>query len=507
MLSITAPRHHFPVVSTGVEGLDEILGGGLPAGRLYLLEGSPGSGKTTAALQFLMEGARAGESTLYITLSETSEELTAVARSHGWNLDNIAMFELAQASDALGAGTEQTLLHAWELELPATVQLIIDRVEEIQARRVVFDSLSELRLLAQDSLRYRRQVLALKQYFAERHITTLLVDDMTGSSCGGHDGHLHSISHGVITLERLTLEFGGSRRRMEVRKLRGVNFVAGYHDVVLKPGGMRVFPRLIAADHYKPFVGDPVSSGLPELDALLHGGPRRGTSTLITGPAGCGKTNIALQYVAAACRRGERSAIYEFDERIGTLLQRAAQMGLDLQSSIDSGLLTVRQIDPAEISPGEFNALIREQVEDQGVRLVVIDSLSGYMSAMPQENQLVLQIHELLAYLNQQGVMSLLINAQQGLVGTMATNGINVSYLNDVVLLLRFFEAEGRIRKALSVIKNRGGSHEETIRELRIDTSGLRIGDALTSFKGILTGVPEYVGPSGQLLEERVHAK
>lgn len=489
-------------VSTGIAGLDTVLKGGLPAGRLYLLEGKPGSGKTTAALQFLMEGVTQGEPTLYITLSETSEELTAVAMSHGWTLDGIELFELAQASDALGAGTEQTLLHAWEVELTATVQLITDRVEKIKARRVVFDSLSEMRLLAQDSLRYRRQVLALKQYFAERHITVLLIDDMTGNG-GERDAHLHSLSHGVITLERLTLDFGGSRRRMQVQKLRGVNFVEGFHDLVLRRGGMVIFPRLIAANHHTPFIGEPVSCGIPELDDLLHGGPRRGTSTLVTGPAGSGKTNIVLKFAAAACARGERVAFYQFDERIGTLLQRAKLMDLDLQPCIDAGFLGIRQIGPAEISPGEFAALIREEVEQQQAKVVILDSLSGYLTAMPQENQLVLQMHELLAYLNQQGVLSLMVNAQHGLVGTMSTSGINVSYLSDVVLLLRFVESEGRIRKALSVIKNRGGSHEETIRELRIDAQGLRIGEALADFRGVLTGVPEYIGSTDALLVER----
>ncbi|TXI82782.1 MAG: circadian clock protein KaiC [Cupriavidus sp.] len=505
MSIVSIPSENPSVASTGIPGLDKVLRGGLPTGRLYLLEGRPGAGKTTAALQFLLEGVKAGEAALYITLSETSEELMAVARSHGWSLDGIELFELAQASDALGAGTEQTLLHAWEVELSATVQLITERVEKIQAKRVVFDSLSEMRLLAQDSLRYRRQVLALKQYFAERHITTLLIDDMTDNA-GERDAHLHSLSHGVITLDRLTLDFGGSRRRLQVQKLRGVSFVEGYHDLALKHGGMVVFPRLIASQHRTPLIGEPVSSGITELDDLLHGGLRRGTSTLISGPAGAGKTNIALKFAAAACARGERVAIYEFDERIGTLLQRSKLMGLDLQACIDAGSLTIRQVDPAEISPGEFAALVQEEVEQRQVRMVVLDSLSGYLSAMPQENQLVLQMHELLSYLNQQGVISLLINAQQSMVGTMSTSGINISYLSDVVLLLRFFEAEGRIRKALSVIKNRGGSHEETIRELRIDSQGVRIGDALTAFRGVLTGVPKYVGSADALMEQRVAA-
>ena len=487
-------------VSTGNQGLDLILRGGLPANRLYLLEGQPGSGKTTLALQFLRDGVERGEQALYITLSETKEELEVVAGSHGWRIDDFNVFELSAVEEVLGDGRDQSILHPWEMELTKTVKLIEAEVERVNPSRVVFDSLSEMRLLAQDPLRYRRQVLALKQFFAGRAITVILVDDMSGSATGV-DAHLHSLCHGVVTLERLTLDFGAARRRMQVQKLRGVDFVAGYHDLVIRRGGLDIFPRLVASDHHRPFLGEPVESGVGELDKLLGGGPLRGTSTLITGPAGTGKTTIALQYVYAACARGEKSVIYEFDERIGTMLARAKAFGLDIARHIESGCLTVEQIDPAELSPGEFAARVRRQVED-GARIVVVDSLNGYLAAMPQEQQLILQLHELLSYLNQQGVVTFLINPQQGLVGTMVSN-LNISYISDAVLMLRFFEAEGRIRKAISVLKNRAGAHEDAIREFRIDGGGIRVGAPLVAFKGVLTGTPEYTGDPLPLMEDR----
>lgn len=489
-------------ISTGNSGLDTILHGGLPPNRLYLVEGAPGSGKTTLSLQFLLEGRSRGESTLYITLSETSEELRVVAESHGWSLDGVALFELASADAVLGAGRDQSILHSWEMELGGTIQLIKEEVERVKPRRVVFDSLSEMRLLAQDPLRYRRQLLFLKQFFAGLSTTVILVDDLTGSN-GERDNHLHSLCHGVVTLERLTLEFGAARRRMQVQKLRGVDFVAGYHDMIIRRGGLDIFPRLIAADHHTPFIGEPVASDVAELDALLNGGPARGTSTLITGPAGAGKTTLALQYLAAACRRGEKCVIYEFDERIGTLIARARAFGIDLQAMMDEGLLIVRQIDPAEIAPGQFAAMVRNEVEANGATFILIDSLNGYVAAMPQEQQLILQLHELLSYLNQAGVVTFLINPQQGFFGTMSTNGLNVSYIADIVILLRFFEAEGRIRKAISIVKNRGGAHEDTVREFRIDQQGVRVGEALSAFRGVLTGTPEYTGAQGPLMEDR----
>ena len=491
----------FSKISTGIPGLDDILDGGLTPNRLYLIEGMPGSGKTTLALQFLLAGRLAGEQCLYVTLSETQEELAAVVASHGLSLEGIAVFELDSAEKVFGASREMTLLHPWEVELGETVKLITDEIERINPSRVVFDSLSEMRLLAQDPLRYRRRILALKHFFIGRHTTVLLLDDLT-SSGGQQDMQLHSLSHGVVTLERLTLDFGAARRRLQVQKMRGSDFRAGYHDLVIRRGGLDVFPRLVAAEHHRPFVGTPVPSGLPELDALLGGGPLRGTCTLIVGPAGTGKTTIALQYVAAACVRGERCSVYQFDERIGTLLTRAANHGHALQPCIDEGTLLLHQVDPAEIAPGEFVAMLRREVESLGVRLVVIDSLNGYEAAMPQEKQVLLQMHELLSYLNQQGVATLLLSVQQGLMGTMGAT-LNVSYLGDAVLLLRFFEAEGQVRKALSVIKNRGGAHETAIRELRIDGNGLRIGEPLTSFHGVLTGTPTYVGKTAPLLRNR----
>ncbi len=490
-------------ISTGSPGLDNVLRGGLPPNRVYLLEGAPGSGKTTLALRFLLEGVREGERVLYVTLSETSEELQAVAESHGWSLEGIDLFELASANEVLGEGREQSVLHSWELELGGTVRLIQEKVDEVQPTRIVFDSLSEMRLLAQDPLRYRRQVLALKQFFAGRNITVILVDDLTGEH-GQRDAHLHSLCHGVITLERLTLEFGAARRRLQVQKLRGVNFVAGFHDFTIEEGGLEVYPRLIAAEHHAPFAGEPTPSGVPELDRLLAGGPLRGTTTLVTGPAGAGKTTLTLQYVYAACERGESAALFEFDERIGTLLVRANTMGIDLQKHIDSGALTISQIDPAEVSPGQFAWMIRREVTERSVRIVVIDSLSGYVAAMPQEQQLILQVHELLSYLNQQGLVTFLINPQSGLVGSMSTGLLNISYVADAVILIRFFEAEGRVRKAISVIKNRGGAHEDTIRELRIDSGGIRIGEPLTNFRGVMTGTPEYAGEPTPLMEPRV---
>ncbi|MDP1027738.1 gas vesicle protein GvpD [Sphingomonas sp. KR1UV-12] len=490
------------IISTGNQGLDTILRGGLPANRLYLLEGAPGSGKTTLALQFLRAGVQRGEKALYITLSETREELDVVAASHGWDLNEFDVFELNSADGVLGEGREQSILHPWEMELSGTIKLIQQEVERVQPCRVVFDSLSEMRLLAQDPLRYRRQVLALKQFFAGRRTTVLLVDDLTGARDAGGDTHLHSLCHGVITLERLTLDFGAARRRLQVQKLRGIDFVAGYHDFAIRRGGLDIYPRLIAADHHASFVGDPVPSGVTALDSLLNGGPLRGTSTLLTGPAGTGKTTIALQYLHAACERGECATIYEFDERIGTLVARARAFNLDLQKHLDSGCLSIQQVDPAELSPGEFAARVRREVEERGIRMLAIDSLNGYLAAMPQEQQLILQIHELLSYLSQKGVVTFLINPQQGLLGTMATN-LNVSYVADAVVMLRFFEADGRLRKAISVLKNRAGQHEDAIRELRIDTHGVRVGDPLVAFRGVLTGTPEYSGARSPLMEDR----
>jgi circadian clock protein KaiC len=493
-------------ISTGIPGLDDILGGGLSPNRVYLLEGAPGTGKTSAGLAFLFAGRERKESTLYVTLSETAEELRTVCESHGWSLDGVDLFELSSADEALSVDREQTLLHPWEAELGETIRLITAEVDRVKPKRVVFDSLSELRLLSQDPLRYRRQVLVLKQYFNGRNITVLLVDDLTGNE-GQRDGHLHSLCHGVITLERVTLDFGSARRRLQVQKMRGTAFRGGFHDFEIRTGKIDVFPRLVAAEHHKAFAGDPTSSGISELDSMLVGGPLRGTCTLVTGPPGTGKTSLALQYINAACARGEHCVVYEFDERIGTMMVRSKALGFDLAPHLKSGRLEIKQIDPAEISPGEFASQVRDQLESKKARLVLIDSIRGYLTAMPQENMLLLQLHELLAFLNQQGVTTILIDPQMGLMSGMPGGSLNVSFVADAVILLRYFEAQGRVRKAISVLKNRGGHHEDTIREFRIDAQGLRIGEPLIDFQGIFSGTPTYSGAKGPLMEARPDAK
>lgn len=488
-----------PIASTGITGLDDVLHGGLVRNRLYLIEGTPGTGKTTLALQFLLEGVAQGERGLYITLSETAEELRAVAESHGWSLEGINIFELASGGDALDPDREQDLLHPWEVELGEVIKVITEEIEQLSPPRIAFDSLSELRLLAQDPLRYRRQILGLKQFVAGRNSTVLLLDDRSTVASGGVDLQLHSICHGVLTLERLSVDFGINRRRIEVAKMRGTSYREGWHDFAIRTGGLAVFPRLVAAEHADEAADAVLSSGIAGLDALMGGGPLWGTSTLITGPPGCGKTTIALQFALAAAQRGEYTAIYEFDERYSTLLTRTAKLGLDLRPHIAAGRISLRTIDPAELSPGEFTHMVRNEVEANQAKLLIVDSLSGYINAMSEEKQLLLQMHELLSYLNRRGVVTFLINPMAGLVGPMHSE-IATSYIADAVLLLRFFEADGRIRKAISCLKNRGGAHEDAIRELRIDHGGIRVGEPLTEFRGVLTGVPSYTGSERPLL-------
>jgi circadian clock protein KaiC len=465
---------------------------------LYLIEGEPGTGKTTLALQFLLEGVRHGEKGLYVTLSETERELRLVAKRHGWSLDDISLFELVPPEAALDPEKELTLFHPAEMELSETSKLIFDRVTEVEPTRVVFDSLSEMRLLAQNPLRYRRQILALKHFFAGRRCTVLLLDDFSSDQ---HDLQLHSIAHGVVTLQQLALDYGAERRRLRVKKMRGIKFRGGYHDFIIETGGIKIFPRLVAAEHRKPFVGDLTKSGVTELDTLLGGGLERGTSALLVGGAGVGKSSIAVTYAVGAAERGERVAIFAFDEGLGTLFARAAGLGVNLQHYVDQGLITIQQIDPAELSPGEFTQRIRDAVEQQNARVLVIDSLNGYLNAMPDERFLVLQVHELLSYLNQLGVLTIMVLAQRGLLGHMLTP-VDLSYLSDAVIMLRYFEAGGRVRRAISVVKKRSGSHENAIREFQLTSEGVRVGPPLTEFSGILTGTPTYVGDKKPLMPE-----
>jgi circadian clock protein KaiC len=481
------------LVATGIEGLDDILGGGFPAHRLYLIEGNPGSGKTTLALQFLLEGARRGERGLYVTLSETREELLDVARSHGWSLDALAVCELIPSEESLLPDAQPRMFHPSEIELSETTQRVLAEVEQVRPARAVFDSLSEMRLLAQNPLRYRRQILALKQFFTGRRSTVLLLDDRTSEVT---DLQLQSLAHGVVSLEQLTPEYGAERRRLRVVKMRGRRFRGGYHDFKIERGGLAVFPRLVAAEHRKEFPREPVRSGIGALDALVGGGLERGTSTLFLGPAGSGKSSLATQYAVAAAERGEKAVLFAFDESVGTLLTRSESLGMGLRGHLEAGRIRVQQVDPAELSPGEFAFLVRQAVEHEGATLVVIDSLNGYLNAMPEERFLTAQLHELLTFLGQQGVVTLLVVAQNGLIGSAMQAPVDASYLADSVVLLRYFEARGMLRRALSVLKRRSGPHEATLREFGLTAGGLTVGEPLKEFQGILTGTPAFLTPA-----------
>jgi circadian clock protein KaiC len=478
------------MAATGIPGLDDVLIGGFSRHRLFLVEGIPGSGKTTLALQFLMAGAAAGEPVLYVSLSETIEELTAVAESHGWTLDPITIRELSPPENELEPDEQNTMFHPSEIELASTIKRVLDDVVALKPTRVVFDSLSELRLLAGNALRYRRQILALKQFFANRQCTVLLLDDMTATE---HDLQMQSIAHGVVRLEQVQPEYGSQRRRLRVLKYRGVQFRGGYHDYAIQPGGLIVYPRLVAAEHRQATTRDRLGSGVAALDALMGGGVEEGTSTLIVGAAGTGKSTIAAQFAAAAAARGQTSALFLFDESPQTLLSRCDAMQIGLSSAVERGTVLVEQVDPAERAPGELIHAIRTAV-DNGASIIVIDSLNGYLSAMPEERFLMIQLHELLAYLGQKNVATLLIAAHQGLVGAHMQAPIETSYLADTVVLLRYFEMRGEVRQALSVMKQRGGRHERTIREFRLGADGIHVGEALRDFRGVLTGVPIYEG-------------
>lgn len=487
-----------PRISTGNSGLDDILGGGIDPERMYLFEGQPGSGKTTLALEYLLEGVRRGEPALYITLSETERELRLVAKRHGWSLKGITIFELIPPEVSLDPSQELTVLNPAEMELSETTQLIFDRVEALAPARIVLDSLSELRLLAQSPLRYRRQILALKHFFSGRKSTVVLLDDLSAQQ---NDLQLHSIAHGVVLLEQSAIDYGAQRRRLRIVKMRGIDFKGGFHDFTIRRGGLNVYPRLVAAEHHMDFDADVISSGNPELDTLLGGGLERGTSTLLIGAAGVGKSSLALTYAIAAASRNQRSVIFAFDEGRGTMSARAKALGLPLKEALDKGLIDVQQIDPAEMAPGEFADAVRRSVEVGEARVVIIDSLNGYLNAMPDERFLTLQMHELLSYLSQSGVLTILVLAQHGLVGPMDTP-LDISYLADGVLMLRYFEFDGSVRRALSVVKKRSGNHEHTIREFKLSHLGIKVGPPLKGFSGIFRGTPVYEGEEAPLMFE-----
>jgi circadian clock protein KaiC len=483
--------------ATGIEGLDEVLRGGLPRNRLYLVQGDPGVGKTTLALQFLLEGARTGGRSLYITLSETKEELLEVAQSHNWSLDPLAVFELSAMDQQLAQTVQDTLFHPADMELNKTTKTLLDEIERVQPDRIVLDSLSELRLLAENPLRYRRQMLGFKQFFAGRKCAVLLLDDRVGVVHS--DLQVQSIVHGVLTLDKRALAYGAPRRTLTIDKLRGVKFQEGSHNYIIETGGIRVFPRLIAAEHRAPFADEPISFGVRELDLLLGGGLDRGTSTLVMGPAGTGKSSVAFQHAISAAHRGEKSLIFLFDENLNTVTKRTAALGMGLNEHTKTGSIRLKQLDPAEISPGEFACEIKNAVLNDKIRIIVIDSLGGYLQAMPNEQSLALQLHELLTFLRQQGVVTIITLAQHGLVGVMQAP-VDITYIADTVVLLRYFEAAGRVKKSIAVIKKRSGGHEDTIREFTIGAAGIRVGTPLTQFRGVLTGHPTFQGEGDEML-------
>lgn len=481
---------------TGIAGLDQLLHGGLPSERLHLVEGDPGTGKTTLALQFLLTGRARGERTLYVTLSETSRELAGVAESHGWSLEGIDLFELTPTGGR--ADDQYTLYHPAEIELTEMVKQILDVTDRVDPARVVLDSLSEMRLLARDPLRYRRQVLALKEYFAARRSTVLMLDDRTSATT---DLQLQSIAHSVIRLEQIAFEYGRSRRRMRIVKVRGVPGTEGYHDFKIRRGGIEVYPQLVPSTD-RLTSDETFTSGVPEMDALLGGGLTSGTCTLFIGPAGVGKSSFATQYVTASAAR-VRCAVYLFDERRSTLIQRSDRLGMHMSEHLRSGQVTIEQVEPGELSPGEFAHRICRRVDAEGARVVLIDSLNGYLHAIPTAHSPLVRMHELIAYLNERRVATLLVAAQHGIMGASMASPVDISYLADAVVLFRFFEAAGQVRKAVSVVKKRTGSHETAIREFDVGVDRIRIGEPLTAFHGVMTGVPQYRGDLAPLLQDR----
>ncbi|HEY3988341.1 MAG TPA: ATPase domain-containing protein [Acidobacteriaceae bacterium] len=480
------------LLNTGVPGFDEILHGGLPRGHLYLVEGNPGTGKTTLALQFLLAGIQNGERVLYVTLSESENELQEAIRSHGWSPDSLVICELAPPEEDLKPETQYTVFHPSEVELADTIAAIFKEVDAVRPQRLVFDSLSELRMLARDPLKYRRQILALKRHLSGPDCTILLLDD--GTAEGGTDLQLQSIAHGVVHMETINRDYGVNRRRIEIRKVRGSAYSEGFHDYTIEQGGVFIYPRLIAAEHKPGFERKNVPSGIEELDRLFRGGIDTGTSTLLLGPAGCGKSTIALRYAVSAAQRNEKAMIFAFDESIHTLLDRTRNLSMDPDPLIEKRFLEVQQVDPAELSPGQFIARVRRLVDEENLRVLVIDSMNGLLNAMPHEQFLAMQLHELFSYLGQQGIATIITLAQHGVIGPDMNSPIDVSYLADTVLLFRYFERAGQIRQALSVVKKRSGPHERAIRELIFGEGKIYVGEPLSNFEGVLTGVPRFLG-------------
>lgn len=477
--------------SSGCAGLDNILGGGFPSGHLYLVEGDPGAGKTTLALQFVAAGKERGERALYITLSESRADLEFAARTHHFDIGGVEIVELLPNEDDLRPEQQYTVFHPAEVELHDRMQRIAQEVRRVKPDRMVIDALSELRMLAKDPLRYRRQILSLKDFMSDQKCTVLLLDDRTSPE---GDLQLHSIAHGVVRMDRVAREYGRTRRQIEVVKLRGTPYLEGYHDYRIVTGGVIVFPRLVAADSRGERHFETVSSGIVELDALTGGGLERGTSTLLVGPAGCGKTTIAVRWMFCAAERGENCAIFTFEEGSQTLMARAQGLGMDLRPHITSGRIGIERVDPAEMSPGELVAKVQSYVEGKKAQIIVIDSLNGYLQSMPGEQFLSIHLHELLAYLNNCGVLTLMVLAQSGPVGTSVQPAVDVSYLADNILLLRYFEAQGEVRQAISIIKKRSGAHEHTIREFKLGPGAIHVGQPLHEFQGVLTGVPTLLG-------------
>jgi circadian clock protein KaiC len=472
-------------LSSGVAGLDDILHGGFPAGYMCLIEGTPGAGKTTLGLQFVVDGLRRNERTLYVLLTENVAELRHVAAKHGWSLDGVHLFAAPHPDSKPETDRSYTIFHPAEAELDEVFEGILKALEESRATRIVFDSLSELRYLAQDTLRYRRLILTLKERLARHGATTLLLDYQES---GRPDHQLETICHGVIALEQRAPEYGTERRRLIVRKMRGVEYRSGFHDFNILRGGLEVYPRLSAIEHQAQFTPQRVKLGVEGMDTMLGGGLDRGTSTLIIGPAGVGKSSLAGHYAYSSAEAGDKVAMFLFEEVASTFLDRTEGLNIGLRRHVKSGLVSVCQLNSAAVSPGEFASLVRRTVEDQGVRTIVIDSINGYFSAMPQEHFLSAHLHELLTYLNQQGVMTLLIVSQHGVLGPTMIAPVDISYLADSVVLLRFFESEGSVRQAISIVKKRSGPHERTIREFFLGPTGVRVGKALSEFRGILTG-------------------